>query len=672
MSLLTLVLFLFVARKILGLGKTPTFLASIYLGLCPIYLRRTQFGWFDTDAYNVLFPLLILGTLLAIAGQGPAASQKHRRLGATATLIGASGLYCLFWRGWLLFLALLAASLLICLLPLALKRFRTSKPPAAGTPGRFWLTPLCFAGPVIFTAIFFGWAGLQSYWNEALKLTVDFYLPKISLWPDTFLTVGELGGSGFGLFGKLVGGTIFFALAAAGPVLEYRRADRRIGVFSCGFLLTLLFLTAALGSHIQRFSILAVAASAIAIALALDNILRWPAKLAERLSLVGPLADFSKKLCAIAIGGALIATIGLSAHRTVRAEHPIYNRTWDAVMTYLRQSSPQDSIVTSWWSPGHFISGMARRRVTFDGATQNTPQAYWVARLFLARSEQEALGILRMIDLSGNDAADYLTAQGLKLSETIRLLDEILPLRKEEAAPRLSRVLNPDQTAQLLKLTHGDGPPPPAYLLVYDDMIRQAMGLQFVGNWRFDIAETLKTRLEQRRSRLPGRGSNAYVSLMWAMSRRPPVQQEEAFLLNARDERMMRFTNGLEIDPALTTARIKSDRLGSGTLKSLYRFNGIGLEKSPVAGATLDASALILRQVLPNPDPLTKATLVWRSVLGDEQFLESLACRLFYLKGAGLEAFELVKAEEDLQTRNKLYLFKVHWNGSKTAAGKET
>ena len=34
-------------------------------------------------------------------------------------------------------------------------------------------------------------------------------------------------------------------------------------------------------------------------------------------------------------------------------------------MTTLRQTSPQDSIVTTWWSPGHFISGMAKQSGRF-------------------------------------------------------------------------------------------------------------------------------------------------------------------------------------------------------------------------------------------------------------------------------------------------------------------
>ena len=38
--------------------------------------------------------------------------------------------------------------------------------------------------------------------------------------------------------------------------------------------------------------------------------------------------------------------------------------------------NPENSIITTWWPPGHFIKSMAQRRVTFDGATINFPQAY--------------------------------------------------------------------------------------------------------------------------------------------------------------------------------------------------------------------------------------------------------------------------------------------------------
>ena len=61
---------------------------------------------------------------------------------------------------------------------------------------------------------------------------------------------------------------------------------------------------------------------------------------------------------------------------------------------------------------------MADRRVTIDGATQNEPRAYWVANLLLESSEAKAIGILRMLNLSGNQAVESLMEkEGLRLSQ---------------------------------------------------------------------------------------------------------------------------------------------------------------------------------------------------------------------------------------------------------------
>ena len=62
--------------------------------------------------------------------------------------------------------------------------------------------------------------------------------------------------------------------------------------------------------------------------------------------------------------------------------NPIFNETWEKTLLKVQEISPEESIINAWWPPGHFIKAIAHRRVTFDGATINFPQAYWMANVF--------------------------------------------------------------------------------------------------------------------------------------------------------------------------------------------------------------------------------------------------------------------------------------------------
>ncbi len=63
LSALAAPLFFFIGAKLFALGRAACFLGAVYLLSAPIFLRRSLWGWYDTDAYNVLFPLAVLGCL---------------------------------------------------------------------------------------------------------------------------------------------------------------------------------------------------------------------------------------------------------------------------------------------------------------------------------------------------------------------------------------------------------------------------------------------------------------------------------------------------------------------------------------------------------------------------------------------------------------------------------
>ncbi len=80
---------------------------------------------------------------------------------------------------------------------------------------------------------------------------------------------------------------------------------------------------------------------------------------------------------------------------------PDIDKNWDETWKYLREKTPELSLVGTWWDPGHMITGYAERRVIADGAHCGKDCLYNInirimdlGRIFMAKSEKEALKIL--------------------------------------------------------------------------------------------------------------------------------------------------------------------------------------------------------------------------------------------------------------------------------------
>ncbi|MBI4174024.1 MAG: hypothetical protein HY517_00120, partial [Candidatus Aenigmarchaeota archaeon] len=48
----------------------------------------------------------------------------------------------------------------------------------------------------------------------------------------------------------------------------------------------------------------------------------------------------------------------------------VLSDNWFQALSWMRNNTPECSVVATYWDPGHFITGIARRAVVFDGASQ--------------------------------------------------------------------------------------------------------------------------------------------------------------------------------------------------------------------------------------------------------------------------------------------------------------
>ena len=90
-------------------------------------------------------------------------------------------------------------------------------------------------------------------------------------------------------------------------------------------------------------------------------------------------------------------------YAAARSYLPKLNAAWWSTLSVLRQQSPPDAIVNTWWDYGYWTKYVAERRVNNDGGSLRTHIPYWTARALAAPTERESAGLLRMLDC-GSDA----------------------------------------------------------------------------------------------------------------------------------------------------------------------------------------------------------------------------------------------------------------------------
>ena len=171
-------------------------------------------------------------------------------------------------------------------------------------------------------------------------------------------------------------------------------------------------------------------------------------------------------------------------------EVPSYTDAWHSTLTKIKKESGTDAIITSWWDFGHWFKWGSDRAVTFDGASQNTPQAHWVGKALLSKNENVSLGILRMLDCGGNKATE-LVNERFDLLESVILVNELILLDKDGAEQYLlNKKFGVVETENILLNTHCV--PPESFVIVSSDMVGKSGVWGHFGSWNFERAKIWK------------------------------------------------------------------------------------------------------------------------------------------------------------------------------------
>ncbi|MFH1768842.1 MAG: STT3 domain-containing protein [Candidatus Omnitrophota bacterium] len=629
--LISLIILIGIYRH-LRLPAAAISISAVFFSLSPIFILRSSFGWYDSDPYNIIFPLITIYLLFCAA----ICDKKYIE---TVLLSLLTCLYSLFWQGWFFLPMLVIISFISIFI---FQSFRKEKRRA--TVKKFLLYLL--VTPMISTLLLTPTGFIDSL-KDIFAIFTGFLFLEPNLWPDVFLTVGELKTASLTKIIHLSGGFIFFTMAVIGMVASWTKKSSS-DLKKEGLLISVFFIFFFLmAKSAERFIIFLVAPLAILFAVGLTHSGNFLAAfLAKR---------FNKKIgysVLSALSLLFLITQFIYADLSAAQQPLIYNNVWENTLTFIDKNTPRESIINTWWPPGHFIKAVANRGVTFDGATLNTPQAYWMARFFLAKSEKEALAILKMLNSHANRTNEFLTANNLPLAEAISLISKIILLDKKEARNIAGRYLSGEKNEYLLTLTHPEIPPL-SYCLVYKGLIENTLGLYFIKNWDFNKSLDLKNIRQKslRKGNFFWRGSQENISSMWQIAGGPVYIGQESYE-KKREGNNIYFDNGVILNIADREAKINlPEKSLSGIPESLFYIESGKLTEKRLKNCSLKLSVLLLNQ----------SQKIYSSIIAPREIISSIIFRLYYAEGAGLDHFEKITEQEDPSQNARIILYKIAW-----------
>jgi len=704
----------FIGRRLAG--NVGGFFSVTLLAVMPAIMSRTPWGHADTDAYNIFFPLYIVWLLVEMKF----AEKMPVKLTYAALAGLAVALYSKAWGGWSFMFLFALVALIAYIAALVARNVLDNRKNVGAWLGKnvthaIALTTTFVVSSMVFLSIIRRENGFGTVWS-AMQGVFGFTNIKnaahATLLPNVMTTVAELNPGSWGSIIAAIGGNLLFFLALLGVFLIIIRNQTHKAWFMLGFIawfgLLMAFLAEAgmlifiAGCALMGLSVVRTKGDAARVYTAVlllfwfagtvyasfkgirFTLLAGPAFAIAFGACIGILAEYvprwMEKQVHIprAIGvGIIIVLAGLfimnpvsgskpveRSYTSVTNDVPLVNDAWWNVLTKIKEDSEPDAIINSWWDYGHFFKYIADRPVTFDGGSQNTPQAHWIGRALQTDNEQEAVGILRMLDCGAHTSMDVIKKQTNDPVMSAKILKKAILMDREDArAYYAEQGVDPDS---VIDLTHCD--PPENYFITSGDMVGKAGVWSHFGLWDFERADIW---LNLRKLPRP-EGVQIMQDKFDYSEKQAGELYDEANALGSETEanrwispwvsyggsfqacqaqQTLAICGNIAINLSNFEAQVRVDQ-GVGRPHSVVVTTEDGFEEIIQEDANADASVLLAPQ-----------GNGWRAMLVDRRLAKSMFTRLFFLEGHGTQYFEKF-AEDNQLAGGKVIAWKVDWSGS--------
>ncbi len=629
------------------------FVSCFFVGLSPIFFTRSWAGWFDTDILNLTFPLVIVWAYLT------AYEKNSLKKGLLYLLLSAFliGLFSSFWLHWWFIFVLLIIYEIYSLVNLILVRWQYREE-TFGLVKRHILSLILF---LIFSLgciiLFSGSRPLEGFgyqFRESLTLNQAV---SNSIWPNVYSTVGELRRPDFLWIVHSVGGLTLFL-----PALV--------------FLLGLFLLTARNKKYtvLQREAIIVLTFWFIAMFLACLSGIRFSMFLLIPLGIalgwgISEIYLYFKKsrktALYILLAFLLLFTVKVAGNAIpiAREARPFMDDNWHKLLTAIKEKTSEDAILNSWWDFGDWFKAVAARRVIFDGQSQNTPQAHWMAAVLLSNDEGEAIAMLRMLNNGANRAFEIIDKNFNDPFRAVMFLKRVMALNSRRATMELRNALPDADARKVAGILFNT--PAEAYFIVDYTLLDKASPISFLANWDFGKVYIRKNLGRKKKEEITGALEksgldNKSIERLYQEAKLVPAFDLESWLSKkvifrsglvkgSFQNGAVLFGNGMVYKPGQKRIYlyVGCERKYK-TPRSLFIFNRGRLKEIRYPAAELDYSVLVFRR---------KGE--YYAVALDRELAESLLVRLYFLRAQGLRHFRPF-----LETREEgsaIRVFKINW-----------
>lgn len=636
------------------------FFAAMTLGLSPIFIMRSMAGFFDTDPYIILFSLLSLWTFYLSLSYS--ISFKLRLFYAVISGISI-GLFSLIWDGWWYIFDLIVFSAIFYTLNLYLvKKTANKKIDLSSSLAAVFLFLL---SSVISISILSGWQVFKQFIFGPFKIAFAKSYLQNQFWPNAFLTVQELNKTDLITICNGVGGVLIlilgliylFAILKDKKSKDFQQRQFIAFLFAFWILIILYASTRAV-----RFTLLLIVPASVSFGISLEYLVDFLTNVTNRLIKIRKI-----KVILFVISSIIFTFIFSDRAFLVRDISPLMNKSWWDLLNKIKADTPKEAVINSWWDFGHWFKAISERRVIFDGATQNTPMAYWMGRVLMTDNEEEAVGVLRMLNSGSNNAFEELEKLGIDKYKCLEILNEIILLNQKDAEAALIKYIpKKENREKILRYTHN---PQAAYFIVEPSLMYKMGAISFLGRWDFKKADIYQRFNELKKEELIDYLIKKYKynkqdslslydtlvfldpegALSWISPRYEYLGESAGF---RKEGNILFFSNGFVVNITNQTVFFNDTNQKKWLIpKSMFYLDEETLKEVRFKDSDMDSSLLLIH----NQDD-------YRLIPLDRKIANSMLTRLYYLNGVGLKYFKPFITEE-LKGNNKdrIIVYKIDW-----------
>jgi hypothetical protein len=636
-------------------GNLVAVISCLFVGLSPVFLTRSSAGWFDMDIFSLLFPLLIIWMyLLSYNTLGLGLRMLYLLIAGFFT-----GLFSFTWLFWWFIIAIIIMYEFYSLLNMLFEFLQYKK------------TNLLLLKKRISSIFFFLLFG--SLWIiffsrlEPLEILINQIRQGLILnnpltgviWPNVYSTVGELRKGDFIGIANSIGGISLFICSVACLIVLFLSVPRNPkytffqseSAVIMAFWFISMFLACLKGVRFSMYLTLPLGVS-----------LAWVSS-----ELYKYYKNKNNKLM-VALICVLLVIFGVKiingADKEARSIRPFMDDGWHKALINIKERTPENAIINSWWDYGDWFKAVANRRVIFDGQSQNAPQSYWMAYCLMAGNEKEIIGILRMLNNGGNSAFEVINKYIKDPVKSVIFLKQIFLSSTQVANDILLKILPQEAAGEVAKLLFDK--PEKAYFIVDPSMPHKVGALSYLGNWDFVKIYLMQNINKKNKAQI----IDYFVSLGMNRQKMEELYQEALLILpkdldnwvssrykfysglggGVEKDGLVFFDNGVVYNIKGQIAYVYSSQEKRYVVpKSLFMLSQYNLEEIPLANNTVGFSVLIL-----------KTQDGYQNILLDGELANSLLVRLFFMGGGGLKSFKPFLEEKS--SGGNIRVFEIIWD----------